>query len=182
MELLIKYESELKFMNRLFTDMQLVVGPHPYHDMVNQWGYPIYEFCIGVKDKSNLELYLQIIEGLLEAKLDKVRIAGLYDKDRIIRDFTKRDIIGPKKEYQSKIEEINKINTNMKENFEKLVNQLEKLGCHCTDLTPEYQLIDIDWYNLDEYIDISDCCISVYYHQKTEFYEFIKSSGLLDRI
>lgn len=112
-------------------------------------------------------------------KTDEIIIGGQCDLSYILYACTKRDIIEPKEEYKRQIEEINESNKLIKEKFNKLVKQLEELGCYCDDLLPTYKKIPNDWYHIHEYIDISNCYIGIYYHQNTKFYEFIKSAGLI---
>jgi hypothetical protein len=85
-----------------------------------------------------------------------------------------------KESFRELVNEINSLNYERKNECVKLVNQLRRYGCTFDDQGPKLVEIPDDCYDIEKYIDynsISVCC-----HDKTLFYNSLKTIGLLEKL
>jgi hypothetical protein len=112
-------------------------------------------------------------------------ITNMQDTDVTIKynpppvDRTKK---GVKEQYSEIVEEIKQKNYLLKIQFEKVCSQLDELGCsYRINSGPTYRKIDDNYYEWDEHICYTCSSIIVHCHDKTNFYEQLKSSGFLHK-
>jgi hypothetical protein len=138
-------------------------------------------FIIQFKNRDDIPLYQAISEMLDKLKTvdDEILISGT---NRTPNSFLVREKRNLKENYQTKATEIKRENDLLRNQISILVKQLEHLGCDCDDLRgPLYQTIPDDWYEWNEYIDVTKASISVCCHDQTKFYQYLRECGILDK-
>ncbi len=126
------------------------------------------QFSIGFKE-SDMDLYKLILHVVTELKNNGDEIKINY-RTRLIRKNIKD-------EFMDKVKMIENRNSLQKEKFDQICSKLDEIGVNYDDLNPGYESIPDEYYEHTEIpSSISVCC-----HDKTEFYQFLKTNGLLDK-
>ena len=138
---------------------------------------------IGFKNRNDMNLY-ENIRDILEKQCN---ISIKYIGDAKLK--RKLEI---KENKKGSLEELNRINYRIKEKYDELKYQLERilddLALYAYNVSdpnigePRYELIPDDWYDWEEYDgDLGEVWIQVCCHKETNMYKFLDEHGLLRR-
>ena len=123
----------------------------------------------------SINLYYKTIDMLQKLKDSEIKVIIYRPKDV----HNKKNA---KCKYLEKVEEIEIRNKLIAENYKKLLGDLELLGCDIIDVSyPKYEELLDKYFVWEDYVDYSNCSITVYCHEKTQFYKFLQQHNILEQ-
>lgn len=142
-------------------------GPRTWEEAEKLKACKKIEFKFGEGEREKYERTLKMITKMGQ-KED-------LDVDAIYTPILVKEKIDIKPEYKELAEKIEQKNSEKRDKFYVLIEQLEQLGCDQSEIYtgPTYENIPDEYYNIREYYDYRSCYIRVTCHEDTETYRLL---------